>query len=60
MKNYEFTFENGVVYYGTVEDKNEVFTSKERKEMGKIVSKKEVTAEFVENWRTKAMAALGI
>lgn len=61
-KFYKFTFE-GMTYYGTCQDKNELLkhaTKAEKAEWGKLVSKKSVTAEFVESWRQKAMMALGI
>lgn len=61
-KCYEFTFE-GMTYYGTCEDKNELLkhaTKAERAEWGKLVSKKEVSAEFVKNWRDRVMESLGI
>ena len=61
-KHYEFTFE-GMTYYGTCDDKNEMLkhaTKSERAEWGKLVSKKEVTAEFVQNWRAEAMRNLGL
>ena len=61
-KHYEFTFE-GMTYYGTCEDKNELLkhaTKAEKAEWGKLVNKKEVSAEFVENWRNEAMRTLGI
>lgn len=61
-KCYEFIFE-GMTYYGTCEDKNELLkhaTKAERAEWGKLVSKNEVSAEFVKNWRDRAMEVLGI
>ena len=53
MKMYEFTFENGDRYFGTVEDKNEFIknlTKREKAEMGKIIAKKELTEEEVNAW----------
>lgn len=53
MKMYEFTFENGDRYFGTVEDKNEFvknLTKGEKAEMGKIIAKKELTEEEVNAW----------
>lgn len=47
-KYYEFTFENGDIYTGTVDDKNEFckhLTKDEKSTMGKIVSKKAISEE---------------
>jgi hypothetical protein len=62
MKNYEFTFE-GMTYYGTCADKNDLLkhaTKAERDEWGREISRKPVTAEFVDDWRNASMSKLGI
>ena len=55
-KYYEFTFENGDVYAGTVEDKNNFvkhLTKREKEEMGKIISKKQISEESYKIWMIK-------
>ncbi len=63
MKEFEFRFEDGSTYVGTVADKNEFckhLTKRERETMGKIVGKSPVPDGFTEKWRNDAMTALGL
>lgn len=56
IRTYEFTFENGDKYTGTVED-NQFFvrhlTKSEKAEMGKIVSKRLLTEGEVKAYNDK-------
>ena len=61
MKKYEFTFENGSIYNGTVSDKNEFvkhLTKIEKTEMGKIVSKRVLSDMEWNNWQNEVDAFL--
>ena len=61
MKRYEFTFENGAIYNGTVSDKNEFvkhLTKREKTEMGKIVSKRVLSDMEWNNWQNDVDAFL--
>lgn len=61
MKRYEFTFENGDIYNGTISDKNEFvkhLTKREKSEMGKIVSKRVLSDIEWNAWENKVSAFL--
>ena len=61
MKKYEFTFENGCIYNGTISDKNEFvkhLTKREKSEMGKIVSKRVLSDSEWSAWENKVNAFL--
>lgn len=61
MKKYEFTFENGCTYNGTISDKNEFvkhLTKREKSEMGKIVSKRILSDNEWNAWENKVNAFL--
>ena len=63
MKRYEFTFENGDIYNGTISDKNEFvrhLTKREKSEMGKIVSKRVLTDTEWNAWVNEVNAFLAI
>ena len=63
MKRYEFTFENGDIYNGTISDKNEFvkqLTKREKPEMGKIVSKRVLTDSEWNAWVNEVNAFLAI
>ena len=58
---YEFTFEDGSRYNGTVADKNEFvkhLTKSEKAEMGKIVAKRELTEAEWNEWEKAVDAFL--
>lgn len=60
-KRYEFTFEDGCIYNGTISDKNEFIkhlTKREKSEMGKIVSKRVLTDSEWNAWESKVNAFL--
>ena len=63
MKRYEFTFENGCIYNGTISDKNEFvkhLTKREKSEMGKIISKRVLTDSEWNAWVNEVNAFLAI
>lgn len=63
MKRYEFTFENGCTYNGTISDKNEFvkhLTKREKSDMGKIVSKRVLTDSEWNAWENEVNAFLAI
>ena len=63
MKRYEFTFENGDIYNGTISDKNEFvkhLTKREKSEMGKIVSKRVLTDSEWNEWEKEVNSFLAI
>lgn len=63
MKRYEFTFENGDIYNGTISDKNEFvkhLTKREKSEMGKIVSECVLTDSEWNEWEKEVNSFLAI
>lgn len=61
MKKYEFTFENGCTYNGTISDKNEFvkhLTKREKSEMGKIVSKRVIADSEWNAWENEVNSFL--
>lgn len=63
MKRYEFTFENGDIYNGTISDKNEFvkhLNKREKLEMGKIVSKRVLSDSEWNAWEKAVNSFLAI